>query len=120
MGTKEAREYLTRATLDSDGIFTRLRLGRRVEAESARMLGEVLRQLWREFRSNDWVPRDVAYSCAIILNYADECISNIQDNQDESVCGRRDLEDMVRSISQRAFEVLAGLPAEEWIVPNQA
>lgn len=112
MTISEARQILLTDTLDPDGIFTQLRLGEVPSEEGINRLRIALRILWRELAAMDSVPRDIAFTCGLILHFKEECINNLRSSGNASGASLNSVERAVNELTQGAFDVLAGKDAE--------
>ena len=118
MTIEEARQILVRDTSSEDGTYVRLRLGEDPGDQRVLALRRALRVLWRELSPSENLPRDIAFACGSILNFADECLHNRREQGSGGTGTYSPIEMKIFDIVQGAFDVLAGTQANTWIVPR--
>jgi hypothetical protein len=111
MNCREAESVLLYDTLDNNGAYTLLRMGKNPGKESVERLKAALRIIYYKYAAEKNVPREIVYSCGVILHFANEC-----NQSTKSSSLTKDILTVVSDIQLRAFDVLAGDVAEQWIV----
>ncbi|MEQ9586517.1 MAG: hypothetical protein RJS97_00855 [Parvibaculaceae bacterium] len=112
MTTDSAETMLVHDTQTEEGTYFLLRLGKDPGDGACMRLRNALRTIQARYSASSSVPRDVAFSCGVILHFAQECRRNLEDS------GLTNLVGNVDDIQQGAFDVLAGTVADEWAVPR--
>jgi hypothetical protein len=112
MTLSEARKILLDATLNSNGTFTRLRLGENPGHDRIVELRIALRVIWRLLASSDSIPREIAFACGIILHFDKECHNNLRTTLDVSGDLLHSIDRSLYDLVQGAYDILSGSNAE--------
>ncbi len=102
MDISDAERLLLFDTQHEPGTYTRLRLGENPGSEAIDMLRRALELIGDKYAVDSVIPREIAYSCGVILHFATECQWSLKKS------GLSELIDAVTVLKQGAFNVLAG------------
>ncbi|WP_425397945.1 hypothetical protein [Aeoliella sp.] len=79
MTVEEALKLVQRETLESDGAYTILRLGKNPGPERIAALQQSLMVLESGLKEKESLPRSVVEPCALILHFADQALQNAEE-----------------------------------------